>query len=74
MAKVLFKQWGPFAVLLILAILALFIPLLPNFDEGKYSGPDIAFVLISAALVFIMTQGWRFFMVVWFTVKTFFLP
>lgn len=61
MAKVLFKQWGPFAVLLIIAILALFIPLLPNFDEGKYSGPDIAFVLISAALVFIMTPGLAFF-------------
>jgi Amt family ammonium transporter len=61
MAKVLFKQWGPFAVLLIIAILALFIPLLPNFDEGKYSGPDIAFVLISSALVFIMTPGLAFF-------------
>jgi Amt family ammonium transporter len=61
MAKVLFKQWGPFAVLLIIAILALFIPLLPNFDEGKYSGPDIAFVLIAAALVFIMTPGLAFF-------------
>lgn len=61
MAKVLFKQWGPFAVLLIIAILALFIPLLPNFDEGKYSGPDIAFVLIASALVFIMTPGLAFF-------------
>ncbi|MES2455401.1 MAG: ammonium transporter [Bacteroidota bacterium] len=61
MAKVLFKQWGPFAVLLIIAILALFIPLLPNFDEGKYSGPDIAFVLIATALVFIMTPGLAFF-------------
>ncbi|TCC92524.1 ammonium transporter [Pedobacter hiemivivus] len=61
MAKVLFKQWGPFAVLLIIAILALFIPLLPNFDEGKYSGPDIAFVLIASALVFLMTPGLAFF-------------
>lgn len=61
MAKVLFKQWAPFAVLLILAILALFIPLLPNFDEGKYSAPDIAFVLIAAALVFLMTPGLAFF-------------
>ncbi len=61
MAKVLFKQWAPFAVLLILAILALFIPLLPNFDEGKYSAPDIAFILISAALVFLMTPGLAFF-------------
>jgi len=61
MAKVLFKQWGPFAVLLIIAVLALFIPLLPNFDEGKYSAPDIAFVLIASALVFLMTPGLAFF-------------
>lgn len=61
MAKVLFKQWGPFAVLLIIAILALFIPLLPNFDEGKYSAPDIAFVLIASALVFLMTPALAFF-------------
>ncbi|ETZ20487.1 ammonium transporter [Pedobacter sp. V48] len=61
MAKVLFKQWGPFAVLLIIAIMALFIPLLPNFDEGKYSAPDIAFVLIASALVFLMTPGLAFF-------------
>jgi Amt family ammonium transporter len=61
MAKVLFKQWAPFAVLVLLAILALFIPLLPNFDEGKYSAPDIAFVLIAAALVFLMTPGLAFF-------------
>lgn len=61
MAKVLFKQWAPFAILVIVAILALFIPLLPNFDEGKYSASDIAFVLIAAALVFLMTPGLAFF-------------
>ncbi len=61
MAKVLFKQWAPFAILVVVAILALFIPLLPNFDEGKYSAPDIAFVLIAAALVFLMTPGLAFF-------------
>ncbi|MBC7615021.1 MAG: ammonium transporter [Pedobacter sp.] len=61
MAKILFKQWAPFAVLLVIAILALFIPLLPNFDEGKYSAPDIAFVLIATALVFLMTPGLAFF-------------
>ena len=61
MAKILFKQWAPFTVLLVLAILALFIPLLPNFDEGKYSAPDIAFVLIATALVFLMTPALAFF-------------
>jgi Amt family ammonium transporter len=61
MAKVLFKQWGPFAVLMIVAILSLLIPLLPNFDEGKYNAADIAFILVCAALVFLMTPGLAFF-------------
>lgn len=61
MAKVLFKQWAPFAILVLLAILALFIPLAANFDEGKYNGADVAFILIAAALVFLMTPGLAFF-------------
>ncbi|MFC4211479.1 ammonium transporter [Pedobacter lithocola] len=61
MAKILVKQYAPFVILMVFAILALFVPLLPNFDEGKYSGPDIAFILIAAALVFLMTPGLAFF-------------
>jgi Amt family ammonium transporter len=61
MAKVFFKQWGPFAILCLITIAALFIPLRPNFDEGKYNAADIAFVLIASALVFIMTPGLAFF-------------
>ncbi|WP_029274116.1 ammonium transporter [Pedobacter borealis] len=61
MSKISFKQYAPFAILMIVAIFALFIPLLPNFDEGKYSGPDIAFILIASALVFLMTPGLAFF-------------
>jgi Amt family ammonium transporter len=61
MAKIIFKQWGPFAILGLLTIAALFIPLQPNFDDGKYSAADIAFVLIASALVFIMTPGLAFF-------------
>lgn len=61
MSKKTFNQWIPFSILAIFAIAALFVPLLPNFDEGKYSGPDIAFVLIATALVFIMTPGLAFF-------------
>ncbi|RZJ79949.1 MAG: ammonium transporter [Flavobacterium sp.] len=61
MAKVLFKQWGPFAVLMVIAIASLFIPLLPNFDEGKYNAADVAFILVAAALVFLMTPGLAFF-------------
>jgi Amt family ammonium transporter len=61
MAKVIFKQWGPFAILGIITIAALFVPLHPNFDDGKYNAADIAFVLIASALVFIMTPGLAFF-------------
>lgn len=61
MAKVLFKQWAPFAILIVIAVLSLFVPLLPNFDEGKYSAADIAFILVAAALVFLMTPGLAFF-------------
>lgn len=61
MAKILLKQVGPFVVLSIIAILALFTPLLPNFDEGKYNASDIAFILVATALVFLMTPGLAFF-------------
>jgi Amt family ammonium transporter len=61
MGKILIKQYAPFAILIIVSVLALFVPLLPNFDDGKYSAPDIAFVLIAAALVFLMTPGLAFF-------------
>jgi Amt family ammonium transporter len=55
MAKVLFKQWGPFVILMLIGLAALTIPLKPNFDDGKYNSADIAFILIASALVFIMT-------------------
>ncbi|WP_231463178.1 MULTISPECIES: ammonium transporter [unclassified Pedobacter] len=61
MGKILVKQYAPFVILMVFAVLSLFVPLLPNFDEGKYSGPDIAFILIAAALVFLMTPGLAFF-------------
>ena len=61
MIKLSLKQYAPFVILMIVAILALFIPLLPNFDEGQYSGPDMGFILIAAALVFLMTPGLAFF-------------
>lgn len=61
MSKVLVQKLGPFIVLMLVAVLALFIPLLPNFDEGKYNAADIAFMLISSALVFLMTPGLAFF-------------
>lgn len=71
MSKVLFKQWAPFAILMIVAVAALFIKPLTNFDDGKYSAPDIAFILVASALVFLMTPGLAFFTGVWYTVKTY---
>ncbi|GAB1462890.1 hypothetical protein MASR2M52_09100 [Pedobacter sp.] len=61
MSKILFKQWAPFAILVVVAVAALFITPLANFDEGKYSAPDVAFVMVAAALVFLMTPGLAFF-------------
>ncbi len=61
MQKVSFKQIAPFLVLAIVAIAALFVKTEPNFDEGKYNGGDIAWILVSTALVFLMTPGLAFF-------------
>lgn len=61
MGKILFKQYAPFVVLMVVAVLALFVPLLPNFDEGKYNAADVAFMLVATALVFLMTPGLAFF-------------
>jgi Amt family ammonium transporter len=55
------KQSLPFLLLLIVGIIGLFFPVLPNFDAGKYNSADIAWVLISTALVFLMTPGLAFF-------------
>lgn len=53
----------PFLVLTIIAIAAIFVPVLPNFEdkEGVYNGADITWILIATALVFLMTPGLAFF-------------
>ena len=62
MHKLTFKQLAPFLVLLAVAIGAIFIPSLPNFDDGgKYSAADITWLLVATALVFLMTPGLAFF-------------
>jgi Amt family ammonium transporter len=62
MAKTMVKQWAPFIVLLAVAIAAIFTPSLPHFDDGgKYSGADIAWIIVATALVFLMTPGLAFF-------------
>jgi len=61
MNKFQLKQVIPFLLLLIIAAASIFTPLNPNFDEGKYNGADIAWILAATALVFIMTPGLAFF-------------
>lgn len=62
MQKLTVKQVAPFVVLVAVAIGAIFIPSLPNFDDGgKYSGADIAWLIVATAIVFLMTPGLAFF-------------
>src|SRR6266851_1580901 len=60
MTKLLLKRTLPFIILVAVAIAAIFIPTLPNFDEGKYNVADIAWILVATALVFLMTPGLAF--------------
>ena len=61
MSKISFTRIVPFVILAIVAIAALFVPLHPNFDVGKYNTADIAWILVATALVFLMTPGLAFF-------------
>ncbi|MEJ7821038.1 MAG: ammonium transporter [Chitinophagaceae bacterium] len=62
MRTIKFRDAAPFTVLLLLAVAAIFIPSLPNFDDaGKYSSADIAWIIVATALVFLMTPGLAFF-------------
>ena len=48
-------------ILVGISILALFVPSFTNFDDGKYNGADIAWIIVATALVFLMTPGLAFF-------------
>src|SRR5688500_14605189 len=65
MSKKTAKQILPFVLLAAVAIIAMFIkPVLdfkPGADGPQYSNADIAWVLVSTALVFLMTPGLAFF-------------
>src|SRR5690349_16587741 len=61
MKKITFKSAAPFIVLIAIAIAAVFVPALPNFDNGKYNSADMAWMLVATALVFLMTPGLAFF-------------
>src|SRR5215217_1199783 len=56
------RNVAPFIVLALIALGAIFVPSLPNFDDaGKYSAADIAWIIVATALVFLMTPGLAFF-------------
>lgn len=65
MRKLTIKQMAPFLVLCAVAIAAMFIApaadYVPGETETQYSSADIAWVLVSSALVFLMTPGLAFF-------------
>src|SRR5882672_1644521 len=52
---------APFFILAVVAIAAIFIPSLPNFDDGKFNAADVAWIIVATALVFLMTPGLAFF-------------
>ncbi len=62
MDKFSFRRVIPFGILVLVAVLAIFVPTLPNFaDETKYNPADVTWILVATALVFIMTPGLAFF-------------
>jgi len=61
MKNLTLKNLAPFFFLTIVALAAIFIPSLPNFDDGKFNAADIAWILVATALVFLMTPGLAFF-------------
>ena len=65
MKKLTIKQIAPFLVLTVVAIAAIFIKpaadYVPGAEDPQYSSADIAWVLVSTALVFLMTPGLAFF-------------
>jgi Amt family ammonium transporter len=65
MSKKTAKQILPFILLMIVALLAMFVTpeadFIPGKNDPQYNSADIAWVLISTALVFLMTPGLAFF-------------
>jgi Amt family ammonium transporter len=65
MSTVKAKQILPFVLLVAIAILAMFVKptadYVPGAADPQYSSSDIAWVLVSTALVFLMTPGLAFF-------------
>jgi Amt family ammonium transporter len=61
MTNNVFKKSIPFVILVIIAVIGLFTPILPSFSGAKYDSADIAWILVATALVFLMTPGLAFF-------------
>jgi ammonium transporter, Amt family len=61
MTKITLRSSLPFLTLVAVAIAAVFVPSLPNFDDGKYNVADTAWILVATALVFLMTPALAFF-------------
>lgn len=62
MKKTSFQDYLPFIFLTALAVIGLFVPTVPTFgDVSKYNAADVAWVLVAACLVFLMTPGLSFF-------------
>lgn len=62
MRKIQLKDATPFIVLMVVAIVALFVPAIQNFvDVSKYNSADVAWIIVATALVFLMTPGLAFF-------------
>lgn len=65
MAKITAKRILPFIILAVLALIAMFskpeADFVPAATDTQYSSADIAWVLVSTALVFLMTPGLAFF-------------
>ncbi len=62
MSKISVAKGLPFAILMLIAVIALFVPSLAEFsDPGKYNSADIAWIIVATALVFLMTPGLAFF-------------
>lgn len=59
--QVRYKRAFPFLVLLSVAIAGVLIPAMPHYDKGQYVQADMVWILVSTALVFLMTPGLAFF-------------
>lgn len=62
MRKISISKAAPFLILMLISLLALFVPSFAGFNgEGKYNSADIAWIIVATALVFLMTPGLAFF-------------